>query len=223
MHALARVKRARVTDPESLPLPQRLALAYAPASTRDQWGALLAFDHRVASAMAQAREPLLRQMRLAWWRDMLHAPTSVDPLRSALEHQFPGRVAALAAAVDGWEELTAPAPLPIEALDRYARGRAAPFMLLSPHASGHEAAAISAAARCWALGDFIVHASNPDERQAARRCIEAQAAPGRLARAFRPLAVLSALSQRAAQTGRASLLDDRGAALLAMRVGIFGR
>jgi hypothetical protein len=47
--------------------------------------------------------------------------------------------------------------------------------------------------------------------------------PGRLARTMRPLAVLAALAGRVIERGETSVLGERGAALTAMRVGIFGR
>jgi 15-cis-phytoene synthase len=207
-------------DPASLPLPQRLALTYAPAAARQRWLAILAFDHQLGSALAQAREPLLKQMRLAWWRDTLASPVSADPLRSELARHFPGETARLLAAVDGWEELTAPPPLSAAAIERYARGRAEPFVAL---AGGGDCEPVRGAAMLWALGDFAAHASDPVERDAALDCARAVPPPGRLARTMRPLAVLAALAGRVIERGETSVLGERGAALTAMRVGIFGR
>ena len=46
----------------------RLALAYAPAEARPAWAGLLALDARLAGVVRAAREPVLGQLRLAWWR-----------------------------------------------------------------------------------------------------------------------------------------------------------
>jgi 15-cis-phytoene synthase len=59
-------------SPESvLSGPQLLAIAYTPHSIRAQFRWLLMFDQRLQSLVNRAREPLIAQMRLAWWRDVL--------------------------------------------------------------------------------------------------------------------------------------------------------
>jgi len=210
-----------VLDSDSLPLPQRLALAYAPSRLRDRWRTLLAFDHQLAQTVAQAREPLLKQMRLAWWRDTLASPASRDLRRTELVRDFADDLEVLGASVDGWEELTAPPPLSADALVRYASGRAGPFLALAAAGRTSASDGVRAAAMLWALGDFAAHASDPDERRLAAEC--AGASPGRLPREMRPLAVLAVLAHRALVRGTGGLMDDRSAALLAMRVGILGR
>jgi phytoene synthase len=75
----------------------------------------------------------------------------------------------------------------------------------------------------WALGDLAAHASDPAERSVAVQCAAAVPHSGRLPRTMRPLAVLAALARRVAERGEGGLLGDRAAAMLAMRVGIFGR
>lgn len=55
--------------------PVRLAIAYAPKRIRAAFAVLLRFDARFAEIVAHANEPLIGQMKLAWWRDaMLAAP-----------------------------------------------------------------------------------------------------------------------------------------------------
>lgn len=91
-----------------LPPPVRLALAYAPAAARPAWTALLALDHRLARAVAQASSPLIAQLKLAWWRDRMRRPASAwpagEPLLAALR-PFDGERAALEALIDAWEGL----------------------------------------------------------------------------------------------------------------------
>jgi len=53
---------------DSLGPLNRLALAYAPQSTRLPLLALLALDMRLAGIVRNSREPMLAQLRLAWWR-----------------------------------------------------------------------------------------------------------------------------------------------------------
>jgi 15-cis-phytoene synthase len=59
-------------DPEEqLPPPLLLAIAHAPPDLRDRLGWLLRFDQRLAQLVERASEPLIAQLRLAWWRDAL--------------------------------------------------------------------------------------------------------------------------------------------------------
>ncbi len=210
---------------DSLPLPQRVALAYAPARMRPAWLSVIQFDLTLANVVAQAREPMLRQLRLAWWRDALSSNEEHrDPTLVELAAHFPNALEQFRVAVDGWEELAAPEQISESALTRYARGRAGPFVALAELMGIHDLDAVRRAGAIWALGDFAAHASDLQERITARRCAEdlCQAAI-RLPRTMRPLAVLSALSRRAMVSGDRGLLADRSAALLAMRVGILGR
>lgn len=57
-------------DAELLP-PARLAIAYAPSDVRDRFSLLLQFDVRIADMVGKASEPLIGQMKLAWWRDVI--------------------------------------------------------------------------------------------------------------------------------------------------------
>ena len=86
----------------------RLAVAYAPAAARAAWVALLVLDQRLSRAVAGASEPLIGQIKLAWWRDRLREPASAwprgEPLLTALA-AFDNERAALEALVDGWEAL----------------------------------------------------------------------------------------------------------------------
>ena len=54
---------------ETLPPEQRLAIAWSTAEARDRLTSMLAFDGRLARIVTRTREPMLGQMRLAWWRD----------------------------------------------------------------------------------------------------------------------------------------------------------
>jgi 15-cis-phytoene synthase len=68
------------TAPETgLTAPEMLAIAYAPKVARPQIRWLLQFDQRQRQVLERAREPLIAQMRLAWWRDMLAKPAAEWP------------------------------------------------------------------------------------------------------------------------------------------------
>ncbi len=195
-----------------------MALAYAPASARPAWAALLALDLRLAGIVRSVHEPLLAQVRLAWWRDRLGEDCANwpagEPVLQALRG-WNGHYAGLIALVDGWEELLGEAPLPSASLAALAEGRAQAFVALS-RALGEEASigATHALGLRWALADLAGHLSHPQEIAAVRALLEASDAKvSRLPRSLRPLPVLHALATR----------DGGRAILVAMRLGLFGR
>lgn len=95
---------------DELTPPLRLALAYAPHTTRDRFGLLLRLDTRCASIVGNASEPLFGQIKLAWWRDALLAAPADRPKGEPLLAQYyelddPWLVSAASALIDGWETL----------------------------------------------------------------------------------------------------------------------
>lgn len=91
---------------EWLTPPERLAIAYAPRALRPAWTGLLALDRRLADAAREGREPIMVQLRLAWWRDRLAEPAAQRPKGEpllALLAAWDDNRAALGALVDGWE------------------------------------------------------------------------------------------------------------------------
>lgn len=211
---------------DELPVLQRLALAYAPAAVRTPTLALLAFDTRLAGIVRASHEPMLAQLRLAWWREQLLAAdpgwSSGDPLLRIL-HSWQGRLPALVALVDGWEAMTGDAPLPAEPLLALAQGRGAAFAGLAELAGVPEhGAAAAELGTSWALADLAVRLSHPDERELARALAAERVSPRRaLPRRLRPLAVLHGLARRSLRSEAA----HRPAATLlaALRIGLLGR
>jgi phytoene synthase len=207
---------------DELPAPQRLALAYAPAAARPATLALLVLDARLAAILRRKGEPLLKQMRLAWWRDMLATAPEGWPAGEALlellrEWRAPS---ALVALVDGWEALLGD-PLDHAAIGEFVRGRAQGFAELAREL-GADPEAAAACARLWALGDLAANLSDPVERAAAIGGAAGLPRP-LLPRAMRPLAVLAGLAQRSLRRGGAPLLDGPRAVLLAVWLGMTGR
>lgn len=209
----------------ALPQTMRLALAYAPPSARLQTLALLALDQRLAGLLRHSREPMMAQIRLAWWRETLERDAAEwpegEPLLAALR-SWNGGHRALVALVDGWEALTGEAPLAPEALEEMVDGRAAAFAGLAA-ALGREAEAEAARAlgRRWALADLATKLNHPGESVVVRRLAQAeQGRPVRVSRALRALAVLEGLARDNLASG------GQGSArtvLKAMRIGLLGR
>lgn len=103
-----RCARCAIADPDALGLtpPERLALVYAPTHARAAWAGLLALEHRLGDVTRAAREPIMAQLRLAWWRERLNEPAAArpkgEPLLGALA-AWDGERRALVALVDAHE------------------------------------------------------------------------------------------------------------------------
>lgn len=214
---------------DSLPPRHRIALAYAPASLRAAWLVLLALDTRLAATVRATREPMLGQVRLAWWRDRLGEDAvrwpAGEPLLAALGAVWADAHGALIPLVDGWEHMLGDAPLSTHSLDAMAQGRAGAFAALaSQFGHAQHADALFGMARHWALADLATHLGHPQEQAAAHQlATDADWQHVSLPRALRPMVVLAGLAARdVARIGKSSA-PDRLALLVAMRLGMFGR
>ncbi|SUJ19690.1 Uncharacterised protein [Sphingomonas paucimobilis] len=56
---------------EAVMREQALAVGYASASAREGFAALLDLDHQLASILQSTTEPMIGQMRLTWWYEVL--------------------------------------------------------------------------------------------------------------------------------------------------------
>jgi phytoene synthase len=207
---------------------EQLALAYAGAAARGAWRTFLVLDARLAGVVRNVREPVLAQIRLAWWRDRLAADPATWPAGEPLLAElalWPAGTRRLTGLVDGWETMLGEPPLDAAQLTQFAEGRAAAIAALG------EALGIGAdgdaqrMAAGWALGDLAAHLTRPDEREVVAALVQAHDwRSHRLPRGLRPLVVLHGLAARTARSGGR---DDRGIAgvgalITAMRLGIFG-
>ena len=210
-----------------LPVEQRLVLSYADSRGRPLLLGLFALDSRLAATVRGAREPVLAQLRLAWWRDQLASPVEARPSgEEVLDALGPwGEAGAgLSSLVDGWENLIPAAELTTAAAQDFAAGRAAAFATLA-QALDLSAGVVDCARRAahaWALADLASKLGNPRERDTALALAAAcdWSRPG-LPRALRPLQVLHGLAAR--RQGQRPLLEGAGSLLLALRLGIVGR
>lgn len=209
----------------SLPPRLRLALAYAPAPFQGRWLALLALDQRLAATVRAAREPMLAQLRLAWWRERLSGETAAlpsgEPLLAALA-AWGNDLPALAALVDGWEQMVEPPPLARDSFAQLAEARAGAMAAILPaHPSCDDARRM---ASDWSLADLAARVSHPHERASlASMAREREWRPSRLPPALRPLVVLHALAARDLRKGEGQDKVTPAGLVLAMRVGLFGR
>ena len=208
-----------------LPPFQRLALAYAPARSRQAWQAIFVLDSRLAGVVRSGREPMLTQIRLAWWRERLEEDSALlpegEPLLAALDSAFGADRPRLSSLVDGWERMTGEAPLAADALEAMAEARADAIVLVAA-IGGADQPEARRLARNWALADLAANLSHPQEREATITLARQQDwRSTRLPRSMRPLVVLHGLVRSAVDRP-----DDRApgvlALLRAMRMGLLG-
>lgn len=213
---------------EPLPDDIELALAWTPHMARAPLRNAFALDQRLAGLCARTREPVLGQMRLAWWRDMLGKPAAQRPRGDAvldgLAVHWAGREVALIAMVDGWEVMVSAERLGRDDAVAFAAGRSAFLAVATTPISDAADQAARLAAMRWALADAAARMSDPHERAVL---IEAGLALGRadqrLPGPMRGLAVLGSLAARALANGGRPLLEGKGAALTALKAGLLRR
>lgn len=93
-----------------LPPPARLAIAYASARYRPAFKLILQIDQKMADIVAKAREPLVGQIKMAWWREGFTSPPESRPKGEPLFEALAGQggdipPSALEAIVAAWEIL----------------------------------------------------------------------------------------------------------------------
>ena len=102
-------------------------------------------------------EPMLGQMRLAWWRDALAKPVAERPrgdlVLDGIGLHWAGRENALAAMVDGWEVLVTAEAIGIEEARVLGTGRGAFFAALDQRDDRAGQDRLAAAGYRWALAD----------------------------------------------------------------------
>lgn len=125
---------------------------------------LWAFDTRLAQIARTTREPLIGQMRLAWWHEAISDPHAtkgqgepiLDALRSSDAVGSPGLLDML----DGWEVLIVEQALDRQSLGDYATGRGGGLF----HALAGDAEVpnwLIDAGAVWALWDLAGHVTDP--------------------------------------------------------------
>jgi 15-cis-phytoene synthase len=218
-----------VIDQDLLPPASRIAVGYCPARQRSALTAVLALDHRLSQLVARTSEPMLGQMRLAWWREALQRPAAERPrgdvVLDALSDTWESQCEALIGMVDSWEHLLQPDPLDEHAALAFARGRATALVIACGWQEPDAAfASAMTAARVWAIADLAANVSHSEERALLIRLGLREASQrGRLNAKTRSLAVLGALGHRALLRGGRPLMEGRGAAIQIAKAAIILR
>ena len=225
---MARLEPSTLVELTLPPLPSLLC-AYAGADAGRQ-GALWAFDGRLAAVARTTSEPMIGQMRLAWWNEVIDDSAGAkgrgEPVADALRATGAVRAAGLEALIDGWEVVTTEPDLGERQLQDYAAGRGGGlFRALADEAD--PPAWLLAAGRIWALWDLAGHVSDPGVATAAlalARAILSDAQEARWPRRWKPLRIAFALARQDVIAGRGAPRGlPRSYALRILRIALVGR
>jgi phytoene synthase len=187
---------------------RRLALAYVPAPMRPSVNALWRLDVTLASILATGRDPSIKMIKLAWWREALErldreAPPPEPLLHAIAEHLLPAGISGtmLAEMEAGWAALVEEPKLGPQTRAEYAAARGGPLFRHSAFLLGHPEARVERAGEGWALVDLARHSSNPLEGEAALAAAGSLLEAWRWPAPLRPLGMLAALARRDAERG----------------------
>lgn len=136
----------------------RLAIAYARVDLRPAFALLLGFDNRLSEIVGRASEPMIAQMKIAWWNDAIASEPSArpkgEPVFQALsELTVPGVDAATQQLLDAWGLLLSVDDWTTEVLDSFAETRSlAIFGSFAAWVGSDDD--VSTVGKAWALADL---------------------------------------------------------------------
>lgn len=199
---------------------RRLALSYAPRAARGLFLGLYALDARLEAIVRSAREPVLAQLKLAWWRERIAANPAQrprgEPVLAALE-PWGAESGALSALVDAWEHQLGDDPQSPDSISAFAQARAGTCAALA-RLTGADPEMAGRAGHAWALLDLgVLHGPSASLRTAADNANWQRPA---LPRSLRPLLIHFGLAKRS--NSRDFAAGDAWDLLLAMRLGLLG-
>lgn len=135
--------------------PSNLAVAYTPVAYRPAFALLLQLDARFADIVRKAREPMIAQIKLAWWRDAFAAEPALrpkgEPLLQALcqcGNDISG--AALEDLVTAWELLLGEGTWAADDVEKHVQLRGGAIFETYAEWTSHERD-ISALSHQWAI------------------------------------------------------------------------
>ncbi len=182
-----------------------LAFSYAPERSRAALDALFALDAVLGNVLRTTREPLVGQMRLAWWREALEGldasgapaePVLQSLTAAALPLGITGR--ALSDMVDAWEPLLG--EIGPGSIDDHARLRGRGLFAMAGLAlDAAPGDGVEEAGEGWALADLAANLSDPALASRAREhaaTMLAHARRSRWSRNGRALGALALIADR---------------------------
>ncbi len=177
-------------DESDLAPPVRLAIAYARPDLRGAFSLLLRFDDRIAGIVGRSTEPMIAQMKIAWWYDAIAKAEDDRPKGEPLlieVNEIGGYevVGAMQSLLDAWGLLLAEDQWSAKTLDAFAQGRADGIFRTYARWVGDDTA-VAELGKQWAIEDLRLRFGNRVDAGSAH-------APQRLpmTRRLRPLTILA--------------------------------
>ena len=210
---------------------KKLAFAYLPARHRPAIEALFEIDAAMGDVVRTTSEPMVGQIRLAWWRERLEELDSAgdapaEPRLQAVRRELTVRGVAghdLAGLERGWVRLFDEFPWDTGTAEAiWFRGRL--LFAIGAQLLARTDDAIEGAGGLWALVDAARHCSDDDSREmllAQARTFAKGLGGTRLPSALRPLSMLAALAIRDVRRDQPFELEGtpgRAAAMLRHRL-----
>lgn len=220
---------------DALPPLAVLLAAHAASGQTERHRALWAFDARLAKVARTTSEPMIGQMRLAWWNDVIDDAAGikgqnlkgtgepvVDAMRATGAIQAPG----LSAVIDGWEVLVVEPEIDLLGLRDYAVGRGGGLFRALADASEAPDWLI-AAGQVWALWDLAGHVGDEALATAALELAQTllpQVDGADWTRDWKPLRIAFTLARQDVAEGRGAPTGiSRALAWRLLRIALVGR
>jgi 15-cis-phytoene synthase len=201
--------------PEITILPhQRLALAYAKQDLRLGFGLLLALDDRLEQIFRKAGEPLIAQMRLAWWNDVISKPVHERPvgepllaILAAVEEEKPtlNIATAMLKLVEAWDLLLAHSQWSADVLHEYATARSSAIFgwyAVAVGSNENDKALLHKIGVDWALSDLLGRCRNEDEFHSVKAAQMHSPQYKHIPRSLRPLSIIAHSARHLASSSR---------------------
>lgn len=211
------------------PLAQMLS-AHAAGGQVERHRALWAFDARLAKVARTTSEPMIGQMRLAWWNDVIADAAGVkgqgEPVVDAMRASGAMGAPGLEAVIDGWEVLVVEPEIDAQGLRDYAAGRGGGlFRALADEADAPEW--MVTAGQVWALWDLAGHVADEALARAALelgRELLPQVDTACWTRAGKPLRIAFTLARQDVLAGQGAPAGmPRALAWRLLRIALVGR
>ena len=202
------------------PLPDwgPLALSTASHELSGYLDPIIRLHHHLERVVFSSTEPMLVQIRLAWWREQLNLSRgdSRDPLLRALQNEWAACSPVLQDIIEGWELLLDEQPWPRTTIEKVLTAYGNCFSTIAV-ALGQEGSSEAAAVhgKAWAAATLQLAGHEPENPWRAKLPF--------IPRELRSLSVIGGLSQRASLAGGRPLIGDRMSPLVAMRLNLLGK
>ncbi|KMS58445.1 MULTISPECIES: hypothetical protein [Sphingobium] len=217
-------------DEDAVPPLGLLLAAHAGGAQASRHRALWAFDARLAKVARTTSEPMIGQMRLAWWNDVIEDSTGIkgqgEPVVDAMRATGACGAPGLVGVIDGWEILLVEPDIDMKGLRDYALGRGGGlFRALADAADAPDW--LAAAGQVWALWDLAGHVGDKALGQAAL-ALAVEILPSvegvRWPRGWKPLRIAFTMARQDVLAGRGAPLGmPRALAGRLLRIALVGR